>query len=103
MAATSARTARAISIVLAFDCFHPQLSPGHLWMQPITRAVGFQVALNERYAQRRIRFRPTLSPINLLPRADLLDVAVAWGRRQMSQELPLIQKFFERVRWVPPR
>jgi len=88
--------------VLAFDCFHPQLSLGHIWMQPLTRAVGFQVALNERYAQRRIRFRPTLSPINLLPRADLLDVAVAWGRRQMSGELPLIQKFFERVRWVPP-
>jgi hypothetical protein len=79
------------------------MSLGHLWMQPLTRAVAYQVALNERYAQRRIRFRPTLSPINLLPPADQLDVAVAWGRRQMSAELPLIQKFVERVRWVPPR
>jgi predicted acylesterase/phospholipase RssA len=89
--------------VLAFDCFHPQVSPGHIWMQPVTRAVAYQVALNERYAQRRIKFKPTLSPINLLPPPDQLDEAVAWGRHQMSEELPLIQKFFERVRWVPPR
>ena len=38
--------------VLAFDCFHPQLSLGHIWMQPVTRAVAYQVALNQRYAQR---------------------------------------------------
>jgi predicted acylesterase/phospholipase RssA len=88
--------------ILAFDCFHPQLSLGHLWMQPLTRVVGYQVALNERYASRRMEFRPTLSPINLLPPADQLDRAVAWGRRQMSEELPRIQKFFERVRWVAP-
>ena len=72
-------------------------------MQPVTRLIGYQVALNQRYAQRRIEFKPTLSPINLLPPADQLDQAVAWGRRQMSEELPCIQKFFERVRWVPPR
>lgn len=87
---------------LAFDCFHPQLGWGHFWLQPVTRLVAYQVALNERFAQRRIEFRPTLSPINLLPSPDELDEAVAWGRRQMSAELPRIQKFFERVRWVPP-
>ena len=88
--------------VLAFDSFHPQLGPGHVWLQPVTRVIGFQVALNERYSQRRIEFRPTLSPINLLPTAAAFDRAVAWGRSQMSEELPRIQKFFERVRWVPP-
>ena len=87
--------------VLAFDSFHPQLGLGHVWMQPLTRAVAYQVALNERYAQRRIKFRPTLSPINLLPPERQLDEAIAWGRRQMSEELPRIQKFFERVKWVP--
>ncbi len=91
------------SYILAFDCFHPQLSFGHIWMQPLTRAVAYQVALNQRYAQRRIKFQPTLSPINLLPPPDQLDQAVAWGRQQMSEELPQIQKFFERVRWVRPQ
>jgi predicted acylesterase/phospholipase RssA len=87
---------------LAFDCLHPQLSLGHIWMQPLSRVLRYQVLLNERYAQRRIEFKPTLSPINLLPTASDLDQAVAWGRKQMSEELPLIQKFFERVRWVAP-
>ncbi|MGH0033057.1 MAG: patatin-like phospholipase family protein [Myxococcota bacterium] len=86
---------------LAFDCFHPQYTPGHLWLQAVTRLVGYQVALNDRYAQRRIRFSPTLSPLNLLPPPNALDKAVAWGRSQMSQELPRVQKFFERVRYVP--
>lgn len=87
---------------LAFDCFHPQAGPGHFWLQPLTRLIGLQVALNERYAHQRMEFHPTLSPLNLLPSADQLDRAVAWGRTQMASELPQLQKFFERVRWVPP-
>lgn len=86
---------------LAFDCFHPQGGLGHFWLQPLTRLIGLQVALSERYAHRRIEFRPTLSPLNLLPTADQLDQAVGWGRSQIAEELPRIQKFFERVRWVP--
>ena len=88
---------------LAFDSFHPQSGLGHLWLQPLTRVIAFQVATNERYAHRRIEFRPTLSPINLLPKPAELDEAVEWGRAQMREELPRIQKFFERVRWVPPK
>jgi hypothetical protein len=29
-----------------------------------------------------------------------MDTAVRWGRAEMARELPLVQKFFERVRWV---
>ncbi len=87
---------------LAFDCFHPQGGLGHFWLQPLTRLISLQVALNERYAHQRIEFRPTLSPLNLLPNADELDRAVRWGENQITQELPRLQKFFERVRWVPP-
>jgi hypothetical protein len=88
--------------LLAFDCFHPQGGLGHLWLQPITRVVGLQVALNERYAHQRIEFHPTLSPLNLLPTGKELDRAVRWGRNQITQEIPRLQKFFERVRWIPP-
>jgi predicted acylesterase/phospholipase RssA len=87
---------------LAFDSFHPQVSLGHIWMQPLTRVVALQVAPNDRYAHRRVEFQPTLSPIRLLPRTRQIERAVAWGRRQMATELPRILKFFERVRWVAP-
>jgi predicted acylesterase/phospholipase RssA len=86
---------------LAFDCFHPQGGLGHLWLQPVTRIVSLQVALNERYSHQRIEFRPTLSPLNLLPNADQLDQAIGWGRNQITAELPRLEKFFERVRWTP--
>jgi predicted acylesterase/phospholipase RssA len=87
---------------LAFDCFHPQLGLGHIWLQPVTRLIGLQVALNERYAHQRIEFNPTLSPINLLPSANSINQAVGWGREQVSAEIPRLKRFFERVRWTPP-
>jgi predicted acylesterase/phospholipase RssA len=87
---------------LAFDCFHPQSSLGHIWLQPVTRLISLQVALNERYAHQRIEFSPTLSPINLLPNAKSINRAVGWGRDQTADELPRLAKFFERVRWSSP-
>ena len=89
--------------VLAFDSFHPNTGFRHLYMQPITRVIALQVATNDRYAHQRVEFRPTLSPIDLTPTTSNLEQAVAWGRQQMAAELPRIQKFFERVRWVPPK
>ena len=85
---------------LSFDSFHPQLGPGHVWMQPITRVVALQVATNDRYSHQRLEFRPTLAPLDLLPSAAHLSRAIGWGRRQMAAELPRILKHFERVRWV---
>lgn len=88
--------------ILAFDCFHPQFGLGHVWLRPITQLVSYQVALNQRFARKRIEFHPTLSPINLLPAPRELDQAVNWGRKQMSELLPEIQKFFEPVKWIEP-
>jgi hypothetical protein len=68
----------------------------------VTRLIGLQVALNERYAHQRIEFNPTLSPINLLPSANSINQAVGWGREQVSAEIPRLKRFFERVRWTPP-
>lgn len=85
---------------LAFDCFHPQWNPSHVWLQPITRLVQLQVALNRPFSHRLIRFKPTLSPVNVLPQPREIDQAVAWGRHQMAEEVPFIKKFFERIHWV---
>ncbi len=84
---------------LAFDCFHPQTSLGHLALHPVQRIVSLQVALNERYMHRRLRFPKTLSPMHLLPSEQEMDKAVRWGRAHMASELPHIQKFFEPVTW----
>lgn len=88
--------------VLSFDCFHPQITLGHVFLQPLTRVIGLQVASGDRYTHRRVEFRPTLSPLNLLPRPAEVDRAVGWGRKQMSREIPKLQKYLERVRWHPP-
>lgn len=84
---------------LAFDCLSPQMSMGHFWMNIGERALEMQVALNKRYMHRRVAFKPTLSPLALLPSSRQLDKAVIWGRKQMADEIPRIQKHFERVRW----
>lgn len=84
---------------LCFDSLHPQTSLGHVWLHPIERIVALQVALSQRYMQLHVRFSPTLSPIHVLPRELELDRARRWGRVQMAEELPLMQKYFERVRW----
>ena len=86
---------------LAMDCFYPQYGLGHVFLQPLTRLISYQVALNARYAQRRLEMYPTLSPINLLPSGEELDKAVGWGRAQVTQHIPYIRKFLERVRWAP--
>ncbi len=31
---------------LAFDCFHPQWDPRHLWLVPITQAIQLQMVRN---------------------------------------------------------
>ncbi len=87
---------------LAFDCLSPQMSIGHAWMNLGERVLQLQVALNKRYMHRRIAFRPTLSPITLLPNARQMDQAVAWGRAQMSKDVARILKHMEHVHYEAP-
>lgn len=86
---------------LAFDCFHPQTTLGHIALNPVQRIVSLQVARNRRYAHKRIRFTPTLSPMHLLPSEREMDRAVGWGRAQMAHELPMIEKHVQRATFVP--
>jgi predicted acylesterase/phospholipase RssA len=52
---------------LAFDCFHPQWDPKHLWLVPITQAIQLQMVRNAPYADHLVRFAPTLSPATWRP------------------------------------
>lgn len=85
---------------LGFDSLHPQTSVGHLSFYAIERIVALQVALNERYMQRHLRFPKTLSPIHVLPNDRQMERAVRWGREHMTHELPFVKKFFEKVPWI---
>ncbi|MFT3926020.1 MAG: patatin-like phospholipase family protein [Myxococcales bacterium] len=82
---------------LCFDSLRPQTRISHLWFSPLAQIVALQVALHQRYMHRHIRFKPTLSVINVLPNVSQMAQAVLWGREQMAEELPFVQKFFEPV------
>ncbi len=86
-------------VYLAFDCFHPQWDPKHLWLQPITQAVQLQMMREAPYAHWIVRFEPTLSPLTLLPDRRALDAAIGWGREAIEASLPLVRRLLEPVSW----
>lgn len=87
------------AMVLAWDCFHPQWDPRHLWLQPITQAVALQHVRNAPFADHVIRFSPTLSPIDLVPEPDRFDTSLGWGAAAVEPALPLLAKLLEPVGW----
>ncbi|WP_062540116.1 patatin-like phospholipase family protein, partial [Mycobacterium celatum] len=84
---------------LAFDCFHPQWDPRHLWLVPITQAVQLQMVRNLPYADHLVRFGPTLSPANLAPSVAAIDRACRWGRRSVEKALPVTSALLEPTWW----
>lgn len=84
---------------LAFDCFHPQWDPRHLWLVPITQAVQLQMMRNLPYADHLVRFGPTLSPANLAPSVAAIDRASRWGRRSIEKALPVTSALLEPTWW----
>jgi predicted acylesterase/phospholipase RssA len=91
------------AFLLAFDCFHPQWDPKHLWLQPITQAVALQRTRDVRYADWVLRFGPTLSPVTLVPAPETVDQAIRWGRDAVEPLIPMLERSLEPVWWeVPP-
>ncbi len=90
------------AFLLAFDCFHPRRDPGHIWLQPITRAVQLQMVRNVRFADWLHRFERTLSPVNLVPPPEQFDAAVGWGRNSVEALLPMLSRLLEPVSWDEP-
>jgi predicted acylesterase/phospholipase RssA len=84
---------------LAFDCFHPQWDPRHLWLVPITQAVRLQMIRNLPYADHVVRFGPTLSPANLAPSVAAIDRACRWGRKSVEEALPVTSALLEPTWW----
>jgi predicted acylesterase/phospholipase RssA len=85
---------------LAFDCFHPQWDPRHLWLVPITQAIQLQVVRNLPYADRLVRFEPTLSAVNLAPSEAAIDRACEWGRQSVDRAIPLTSALLQPTWWV---
>jgi predicted acylesterase/phospholipase RssA len=88
---------------LAFDCFHPQWDPRHLWLAPIAQAVQLQMVRNAPYADHLVRFAPTLSPANLAPSAASIDRACAWGRKSVDKAIPVTSALLAPTWWVGDR
>ncbi|MDA3920747.1 MAG: patatin-like phospholipase family protein [Salinisphaera sp.] len=96
IAAGRARTRNAY--YLAFDCFVPRLDPKNLWLWPIMQTVQMQMRVNRVYADTMVRFHRTLSPMNIVPQADALQMAMGWGYEQMDTQLAEVQEMMRPVR-----
>ena len=84
---------------LAFDCFHPQWDPKHLWLVPITQAIQLQMVRNAPYADHIVRFEPTLSPVNLAPSVTAIDLACEWGRKSVDKAIPVTTALLQPTWW----
>ncbi|MGK2865861.1 MAG: patatin-like phospholipase family protein [Mycobacterium sp.] len=84
---------------LAFDCFHPQWDPRHLWLAPIAQAIQLQMVRNLPYSDHIVRFSPTLSPVNLAPSAGSIDRACTWGHRRVDKAIPITSALLEPIWW----
>jgi predicted acylesterase/phospholipase RssA len=84
---------------LAFDCFHPQWDPRHLWLVPITQAIQLQMVRNLPYADHLVRFEPTLSPANLAPSVVSIDRASEWGSNSVDRAIPLTSALLAPTWW----
>ena len=84
---------------LAFDCFHPQWDPRHLWLVPITQAMQLQMVRNLPYADHLVRFEPTLSPVNLAPSVASIDRASRWGSDSVERAIPVTTALLEPTWW----
>ena len=84
---------------LAFDCFHPQWDPRHLWLVPITQAMQLQMVRNLPYADHLVRFEPTLSPVNLAPSVASIDRASRWGSNSVERAIPVTTALLEPTWW----
>jgi hypothetical protein len=84
---------------LAFDCFHPQWDPRHLWLAPIAQAIQLQMVRNLPYADHIVRFSPTLSPVNLAPSARSIDRACEWGHRRADKAIPVTSALLQPIWW----
>jgi predicted acylesterase/phospholipase RssA len=84
---------------LAFESFHPQWDPRHLWLVPITQAIQLQMVRNAPYADHLVRFEPTLSPVNLAPSAAAIDRACEWGRKSLDSAIQVTSALLEPTWW----
>lgn len=85
--------------MLAWDCFHPQWDPRHLWLIPLTQAVALQQVRNTPFADWIVKFNPTLSPIDLVPTPDRFGNALNWGEASVEPIIPMLAKLLEPVVW----
>jgi hypothetical protein len=87
----------------AWDCFHPQWDPKHLWLQPITQALQVQMVRNAPYADQLVQFKPTLSAVTLAASPTAIDQTKHWGRASVEPALAVIKRLLEPAWWEGER
>jgi hypothetical protein len=91
------RAATRNAYYLAFDCFFPRVDAKNFWLWPITQTVQMQMRVNRVYADTMVRFDRTLSPLNIVPSPDALDLSVGWGYQEMDARMPEVREMLRTV------
>ena len=91
------RAATRNAYYLAFDCFFPRVDAKNFWLWPITQTVQMQMRVNRVYADTMVRFDRTLSPLNIVPSPDALDLSVGWGYQEMEARMPEVREMLRTV------
>jgi predicted acylesterase/phospholipase RssA len=81
------------TFILALDGFSPRLSTG-LWL-PIQRLAQENVKRSLPYASHYFPFKKTLSPMELLPRADSAVKIIESAKTELMEDLPFLQRMLE--------
>lgn len=86
---------------LAFDCFFPRVDAKNMWLWPISQTVQMQMRVNRVYADTMVRFNKTLSPLNIVPGADAMDLAIGWGYQEMDEHMAEVKEMVRPMRLFP--
>ena len=78
-------------MVLAFDCFAPQISR-HLIFLPLMRLAAENSREGREVAHLTVAFKKVLSPLHVVPKADAFLRVVQNGRNETRPHIPFIRK-----------
>ena len=90
-AAQDGTIAQRDPMVLALDCFAPQLSR-HLLFLPLMRLAGENSKEGKEIANLTIAYRKVLSPLHVVPKANAFLRVVEDGRAETRAQIPFIRK-----------
>ena len=90
----SGRLGTRNACIVGLDCFATSFGR-HMLFLPLQRIAAENVARNRPFAHLMFTYRRTLSPMQLVPSAKVMEAAIRNGRREFVRVGPFLRKFVE--------